>query len=71
MPSISTISQMSRYEQMQYYRERRKAAYAQFQQFSNQAANMMSVKTSESRGLGELAAKMGYQRAASKVSKTA
>ena len=66
MASISTISQMSRYEQMTYHREKRKAAYSQVQALSSQATGLMTVKLSEAQGMGNLAAKIAYQRGVSK-----
>ncbi|KKB80040.1 hypothetical protein VW35_06220 [Devosia soli] len=65
--SISTISQMSRYEQMKYYREKRKAALAQVQSMSGQANGLVSVKISEAQGMGNLAAKIAYQRGIKKT----
>jgi len=65
--SISTISQMSRYEQMKYYREKRKEAYSQVQSLSSQATGLMTVKLSESQGMGNLAAKIAYQRSVKKT----
>ncbi|KQN70018.1 hypothetical protein DevBK_02915 [Devosia sp. BK] len=67
MASISTISQMSRYEQMKYYREKRTAALAQVQSMSSQATGLMTVKLSESQGMGNLAAKIAYQRGVKKT----
>ena len=67
MASLSTVSQMSRYEQMQYYREKRKAAFSAVQSLSSQATGLMTVKLSESQGLGNLAAKIAYQRGVSKI----
>ncbi|RYE58349.1 MAG: hypothetical protein EOP20_06170 [Hyphomicrobiales bacterium] len=67
MASLSSISQMSRYEQMNYYREKRKAAFSQVQSLSSQATGLMTVKLSESQGLGNLAAKIAYQRSTSKL----
>lgn len=66
MTSLSKISQMSRYEQMQYYREKRKAAFSAVQSLSSQATGLMTVKLSESQGMGNLAAKLAYQRGVSK-----
>ena len=66
MGKLSTITNMSRYDQMQYYRTKRKDAYSQVQALSGQANSLVSVKLSESQGLGNLAAKMAYQRGISK-----
>ena len=67
MASLSTVSQMSRYEQMQYYREKRNSAYSAVQSLSSQATGLMTVKLSESQGMGNLAAKIAYQRGVSKT----
>ncbi len=67
MASISTVSQMSRYNQMQYYREKRKTAYSQMQTLNSQASSLVSVKISQSQGMGNLAAKIAYQRSVSKT----
>ena len=66
MASISSISQMSRYEQLKYYREKRKAAYSATQSLTSQANGLVSAKLSESQGMGNLAAKIAYQRGVSK-----
>ncbi len=66
MTSLSTVSQMSRHEQMTYYREKRKAAFSQVQAMSSQATGLMTVKLSEAQGMGNLAAKIAYQRGISK-----
>lgn len=62
MASISKISQMSRWQQMEYYRSVRKENYARFQQFSATANSMMSIKTNEAIGKGQVIAKLAYQR---------
>jgi len=67
MASISTISKMSRYERMKYYREKRTAALAQVQSMSSQATGIMTVKISQSQGMGNLAAKIAYQRGVKKT----
>lgn len=67
MASLSSISQMSRHEQMKYYREKRKAPYSQLQALNSQANGLVSVKISESQGLGNLAAKIAYQRGTNKT----
>lgn len=66
MASFTTISNMSRYEQMNYYRAKRKDAYAKFQAQSAQAMGLVSVKISEAQGMGNLAAKVAYQRGVNK-----
>jgi hypothetical protein len=67
MASISKISQMSRYEQMQYYRAQRKDAYARMQSMSNQAMGLVSAKLGESQGMGNIVAKIAYQRSVNKT----
>ena len=67
MASFSTVSQMSRYEQMNYYREKRKAAYSQLQALNSQANGLVSVKLSESQGMGNRVAKIAYQRGTNKT----
>jgi hypothetical protein len=62
MASISKISQMSRWQQMEYYRRVRKENYARSQQFSATANSMMSIKTNEAIGKGQVIAKLAYQR---------
>ena len=66
MGKLSTIANMSRYDQMQYYRAKRKDAYSKLQTLSSQASGLVSVKISESQGLGNLAAKIAYQRGVNK-----
>lgn len=66
MASISSVAQMSRYEQLKYYREKRKAAYSAAQSLTSQANGLVSVRLSESQGKSNLAAKIAYQRGISK-----
>ena len=66
MGKLSTIANMSRYDQMNYYRAQRKDAYAKVQAASNQAMGLVSVKISESQGMNNLAAKSAYQRGVNK-----
>lgn len=66
MGKLSTIANMSRYDQMQYYRAKRKDAYSKLQTLSSQASGLVSVKISESQGMGNLAAKIAYQRGVNK-----
>lgn len=66
MGKLSTIANMSRYDQMQYYRAKRKDAYSKLQTLSSQASGLVSVKISESHGMGNLAAKIAYQRGVNK-----
>lgn len=66
MGKLSTIASMSRYDQMNYYRAKRKDAYAKFQAQSAQAMGLVSVKLSEAQGMGNLAAKVAYQRGVNK-----
>ena len=47
---------------MEYYRRVRKENYARFQQFSATANSMMSIKTNEAIGKGQVIAKLAYQR---------
>ncbi|MGV3575796.1 MAG: hypothetical protein ACO1O4_11765 [Devosia sp.] len=67
MGKLSTIANMSRYEQMNYYRAKRKDAYSQLQTLNSQANALVSVKLSEAQGLGNLAAKIAYQRGTNKT----
>lgn len=67
MGKLSTIASMSRYDQMQYYRTKRKDAFAQMQSLSSQASSLVSVKISQSQGMGNLAAKIAYQRGTNKT----
>ncbi|WEJ59794.1 hypothetical protein [Devosia sp. FJ2-5-3] len=67
MASISKISQMTRWQQMEYYRSARKEGFARVQQFSATANSMMSIKTNEAIGKGNVVAKVAFQR----MSKTA
>lgn len=66
MGKLSTIANMSRYDQMQYYRAKRKDAYSQLQTLNSQANNLVLVKLSESQGMGNLVAKIAYQRGVNK-----
>ena len=67
MASLSTISQMSRYEQMQNYREKRKAAFEAVQSQSSRATGLVSVQLSQSQGMGNLVAKIASQRSTNKT----
>ncbi|MBO9587443.1 hypothetical protein [Devosia sp.] len=67
MGKLSTIANMSRYDQMQYYRAKRKDAYSQMQTLNSQASSLVSVKISEAQGMGNLAAKIAYQRGTNKT----
>jgi hypothetical protein len=67
MVNLGKISQLSRYEQMQHYRALRKDAHARLQQFSSTANGLVAVKTSEAIGLGNIVAKVAYQRMSKKV----
>ncbi|MCW5722102.1 MAG: hypothetical protein KIS86_13255 [Devosia sp.] len=53
---------MSRWQQMEYHRTRRKEAYERVQQFSTTANNLSAIKTSEAIGMGNIVAKVAYQR---------
>lgn len=66
MGKLSTIANMSRYDQMQYYRARRKDAYSAVQAQSGQATNLVSAKLAESQGMNNIAAKTAYQRGVNK-----
>jgi hypothetical protein len=67
MGKLSTIANMSRYDQMQYYRAKRKDAYSQMQTLTSQANNLTSIKVSESQGMGNIVAKVAYQRSVQKT----
>lgn len=67
MGKLSTIASMSRYEQMNYYRAKRKDAYSQLQALNSRANALVSVKLSEAQGMGNLAAKIAYQRGTNKT----
>lgn len=62
MASVSKISQMSRWQQMEYHRTRRKEAYERFQQFAATANSLSAIKTNEAIGMGNVIAKVAYQR---------
>ncbi|WEJ34645.1 hypothetical protein [Devosia sp. SD17-2] len=62
MASIGKISQMSRWQQMEYHRTRRKEGFARVQQLSATANSMMAIKTNEAIGKGNVIAKVAYQR---------
>lgn len=66
MGKLSTIANMSRYDQMQYYRAKRKDAHSQMQTMSSQANNLTSIKVSEAQGMGNIVAKVAYQRGVNK-----
>ncbi|MFD1251367.1 MULTISPECIES: hypothetical protein [Devosia] len=61
------MSQMSSYEQMQVWRERRKAGYERFQQFAAVANSLNSIKTNEAIGMGNIVSKVAYQRISKKA----
>ena len=62
MASIGKLSQMSRWQQMEYHRSRRQQGFARIQQFSATANSMMAIKTNEAIGKGNVIAKVAYQR---------
>ncbi|KRA99078.1 hypothetical protein ASD83_00615 [Devosia sp. Root685] len=66
MGKLSTIASMSRHDQMNYYRARRKDAYAQMQAQSSQANGLVSIKVSEAQGMGNIVAKVAHQRSVNK-----
>jgi len=67
MSSISKISQMSRWDQMKYYRARRSDAFARAQQFTAVANSLSAIKTNEAIGQGNIVAKVAHQRMSKKV----
>ena len=66
MGKLSTIANMSRYDQMQYYRAKRKDAFSKMQTFSSQANGLVSIKVSEAQGMGNIVAKVAHQRGVNK-----
>jgi hypothetical protein len=67
MGKLSTIANMSRYDQMNYYRAKRKDAQSQLQTQSSQASGLVSAKLSQAQGMGNIAAKIAYQRGVKKT----
>lgn len=58
---------MSRWQQMEYHRARRKDSFQRIQQFAALANSLSAIKTNEAIGKGNVTAKVAFQR----MSKTA
>jgi hypothetical protein len=67
MAKIGSTSTTSSWQQMQVWRDKRKAAYERYQQFASTANTFVSIKSSESQSMGNIVAKVAAQRMSKKV----